>query len=659
MSIKKKLVTAVTTAGLLAGLFGSAFVPVAHAAATATVGFVDVAVVAANAGFPTANEDYNDTTGKIAYYSAAVYPVVVFAIDFAVDAADDGTYEVAVAGGTIRGCQADATDDGNDAGDASTATFSANLVISSTTCSVSVTSSIAADDLYVALTLNKLAADASATFTVTDPDGDSLTIAAANKATGVASTGLVSVINATKSLASVKVNFDGDATTAEAVDDVADEVISSVNYFLPVAAGSDPVYVGTVANGYGTAAGGGVATPLIAEVTSPYLVGCDTAAGTAPTSSGASIQTFNSSAAGVWECEVIEDSAASTGGAWTLTVKSVAGTVLGTASGAYYGEVASITATSQLAGGRIPTVAGADIDDAVLLVVKDVKGAQYGLAETDAQTIVSKQTVAGATATSAGTLVDGTAAATKNYFKLDDALCPVSSDGKTATVQASITNATTTVILSNTLTVTCGANAADALVIDRIEYSKANPVPGEALSAYVYMEDADGNLAGSGDIAADFSLSLTNATSTSVEWNGTLVDATNTLGAGATQTVAIKVDSYGRITLGIKAPSTVGTAITVNDPVSSVIAKVYTTNDAYLGVLAVGAKKLKATADFGPAAANKKVSFVIENASGTVKTYVRRANSSGVASFTLGQRGTWTVYATFGDEITDVGTMKK
>jgi hypothetical protein len=109
----------------------------------------------------------------------------------------------------------------------------------------------------------------------------------------------------------------------------------------------------------------------------------------------------------------------------------------------------------------------------------------------------------------------------------------------------------------------------------------------------------------------------------------------------------------------IKAPATVGTAITVSDPSSSAIAKVYTTNDAYEGVLTVGPKKLKATADFGPAAAKKKVAFVLESTSGTTKTYYRRANASGVASFTLVVRGTWTVYATFGDEISDTGTMKK
>jgi hypothetical protein len=41
------------------------------------------------------------------------------------------------------------------------------------------------------------------------------------------------------------------------------------------------------------------------------------------------------------------------------------------------------------------------------------------------------------------------------------------------------------------------------------------------------------------------------------------------------------------------------------------------------------------------------------------KTYYRRANASGVASYTLALRGTWTVYATFGDEISDTGTMRR
>jgi hypothetical protein len=78
------------------------------------------------------------------------------------------------------------------------------------------------------------------------------------------------------------------------------------------------------------------------------------------------------------------------------------------------------------------------------------------------------------------------------------------------------------------------------------------------------------------------------------------------------------------------------------------------------GSLAVGSKKLKATATFGSAAAGKKIAFTLENAStGAVKTYYRKANASGVATFTLSFRGTFEVTAAYGDYMTDSLTLKK
>jgi hypothetical protein len=77
------------------------------------------------------------------------------------------------------------------------------------------------------------------------------------------------------------------------------------------------------------------------------------------------------------------------------------------------------------------------------------------------------------------------------------------------------------------------------------------------------------------------------------------------------------------------------------------------------GTLSVGPKKRTATADFGAAAAGKKIAFILENASGVTKTYYRKANASGVASYTLALRGTWTVYASYADDITDTGTLRK
>jgi hypothetical protein len=78
------------------------------------------------------------------------------------------------------------------------------------------------------------------------------------------------------------------------------------------------------------------------------------------------------------------------------------------------------------------------------------------------------------------------------------------------------------------------------------------------------------------------------------------------------------------------------------------------------GSLAVGPKKLKATATFGASAAGKKIAFTLENTrTGVVKTYYRKANASGVASFTLRFRGTIEVTAAYGDYMTDSLTLKK
>jgi hypothetical protein len=606
---------------LLAGLFGSAFVPTAYAAAPT------VAVTA------TGN-DGADATAKTYYFLSSVNPVIVItATDTGGD--DDGTYDVSVTGTTVLSCV--------ESGDSTLAT----TVIGTGSCAVT-TASDAGETTVITLTLKKMAAGASATLSLTGPsDADNSTALTLDytTVTSVASTAGSTVANATQSAKAFKMNSDGNGTKGETTD-VADEVIGGVDYFLPTVALNQPVYAGLVSNGYGTTTGN---ISVIAEVSNDdFTVGCDATVNGAATTSGAAIQIITATA-GVFECEVHSDGADSAGGAWTLTVRTtLTGTVVGTASGAFYGEVASITA-SLVAGDRVPETPAAEVDDFIKLVVKDAAGKAYGLAETNALTITGYGTVAGGTTAGAQDMTDGTSAATKNHFKVDVDFCPASSTGKTASVQAANVNATGTSIKSNALTITCAADKDDAITIQKIEFEKKNPLPGETFDVHVYMEDADGVLAGAGDVAAaDFVLNLTGATETGATWDGTTVTANTSV-----------VNSYGYIVFELKAPSTIGTVITVNDPTSSVIAKVFTTNDAYEGVLSVGPKKLKATADFGPAAAKKKVAFVLESAAGVTKTYYRRANASGVASYTIALRGTWTVYATFGDEISDTGTMRR
>ena len=635
MSIKNKLVTAVTTAGLLAGLFGSAFVPSARAAAGATL---TMAYAAADA---------SDTT--YAYYLTTAFPVFTLATAHVHATDDNGIYGVAIDAGTIRSCTAAAVN----------GSTVSTPVVTGTQCTATVTGDAIAEGVTFTVTLNKLTAAQVISVTFSDPDTDSVTATGQRKLIGQATTAASTVVDATLSQATLKMNSDNildDATAGDdndgAVDtagggtkDVADEVIGGVNYFMPVETLKGAVWTGLIKNGYdGTMA---TRTALAEISNSNFAIGCDaTVDGTAATSS-ATVQSFTATN-GIWECEAYAG-ATSAGGTYTVTIKDVlTGKTLATWSAAFYGVVTELTA-SLVDGARVPEVAGADVDDFIDLVGKDANGKTYGDAELTALTIIGRGTVAGGTAAADLAMGDGTTVATKGYYKADDALCPALSTGKTATIAARHTNAATTVVTSNSLTITCAAAAADALTVQKIEFEKSNPVPGEEFSVYVYLEDEDGVLAGGGDVAgANFALSLTGATDSTALWDGTTVTAAGNF-----------VTGNGYIEMTIKAPATVGTVITVSDPATSAIAKVYTTNDAYAGVLSVGAKKLKATADFGPAASNKKVAFVLESAAGVTKTYYRKANASGVASYTIALRGTWTVYATFGDEISGTGTMRR
>jgi len=642
VSIKNKLVTAVTTAGLLAGLFSSAFVPVARAA-------VDDA--GALMAYPAA--DASDAT--YAYYLTTAFPEFTFKVTPNEADDDDGVYGIAIDAGTIRSCTVALTDGaGNGAPTASTP------VVTGTQCTSTLNFNEATLDFATfTVRLNKLTAGQIVNVTFSDDNSDSIAATNQRKLIGQATTAAASVVDATLSQATLKMNSDnilddasGNDDADGAVDtagggtkDVADEVIGGVNYFMPVETLKSAVWTGLIKNGYN----GTMATRnALAEVSnSNFTVGCDDTVDGTSTNSTATVDEFPATN-GIWECEVFAG-ATSSGGTYTVTVKDIlTGKLLATWSAAFYGVVTELTA-SLVDGDRIPEAAGADVDDFIDLVGKDANGKAYGDAELAALTPAGYGTVAGGTTAGTLTMAVGTTVATKGYYKADAALCPASSTGKTATIAARHTNAATTVVTSNSLTITCAAAAADALTIQKIEFEKNNPVPGEEFSVYVYLEDEDGVLAGKNDVAGgNFLLSLTGATDSTTLWDGTTVTAAGNF-----------VTGHGYIEMTIKAPATVGTVITVSDPTTSAIAKVYTTNDAYEGALSVGPKKLKATADFGPAAAKKKIAFVLESAAGVTKTYYRRANASGVASYTLALRGTWTVYATFGDEISDTGTMRR
>ena len=642
MSIKKKLVTAVTTAGLLAGLFGSAFVPVAHAATTGAVAF-DASGSA---------EDYNDTSGLIAYYSASVYPQAdfVYTPTAANDALANGTYELTVSGATIRSCTIAVAAGG--------AVTTALVNQAQTSCLTTYTWT--ADGTFTFdITLSKLAAGVSATVTVVDPDGDTVTPTVAKTITGVAATELANAISISKTTAATKVGYDGDATYG-ATTDIGDTTIGGVEYIATAQnLGSEFQFGGGLKNAYGTALT--TDTVIVATVTEGNYINCESGAaqdGTIAAGTASVMVLSITDNSGLFECGVVAvDGAEGLGGAVTATIKTVAGTVIKEISAGFLGEIASVEISA--AHSEILTDAAGTVTDWLTVTAKDAAARAYALKdsvdadnlETDAATALLVYDLADTTKAdiAATTAVD---ADTDGIFDLEGTLCddtdgPTSTGQETRSVAVKLEDGAGATITSNALTIKCGVDKDTALVVDRVELAATKVAPGAPLKAKVYLEDALGYLAAIGDAsAADVALTLVGGTNTDLS-DGDIELANTTILAGG----------YFEVT--ITASITVGATITLQNVTAGSIARAYVTSDAYTAVLTVGPKKLKATADFGPAAASKKIAFVLENTSGTTKTFYRRANADGVATYTLKINGTWEVYATFGDEISDTGSMKK
>ena len=645
MSIKNKLVTAITTAGLLAGLFGSAFVPVANAAAPT------VAVT-------SSNKDAAVSSSKTLYFTTAVLPnVTITATDTGGN--DDGTYELTVAGTTIRSCTYGA---GTGA--------EGSLVVTSTTCTVDITVD-ATETLIFSVSLNKLAAGSSATLSLTGPsDADNATALTLDYTTltGVAATAGATTLSASNTAATIKWGYDGNATYGETTD-VADTTIGGVDYVaVGQDLGSEAMFGGSLRNGYDQVLT--TNTTIIATVSEGFYINCEAGDGGAGTdefdgavaagTTAVDVLTISIDTA-LFECAVKDaDGAEGDGGAYTATITTATGTVIKAISGAFLGEIASVTATAAYT--LIPSN-GAAADDVFTVVAKDAAGRSYAAADMlDDDIIETNVTTAMKVWDNADTtkaditntdLVD-TDNPDNGVFELDAETCDTDADaGETRSVQFLYEDGAGTTVESNILTITCGPATSTALVVTKLEWSTASStvIPGGTIKAKVFMATAAGVVPGAADTEANVPLILTNGLNSDL-----LVGAP---ADGDIDTCTIVDGGYCEIT--ITAPTTVGTTISLYSaaPTNGSLIRAYVSSDAYEAALTVGPKKLKATADFGPAAGKKKIAFVLENASGTTKTFYRRANASGVATYTLGLRGTWTVYATFGDEISDTGTMRR
>jgi len=647
VSIKKKFATAVATAGLLAGLFGSAFVPVARAAAD------DAALVVTCAS--------SDNTGAAASakqtctYVSTVTPVISFEYD-ATGTDDTGAYTFSVSGGSISNYTV--------THEASGGTHAMGLA-SSSSIVVNMLTAVDTKTMTVAITLAKIAAGSSATITATDDDSTTMTLTVASVA--AAKAGVVAVVGT--DLSTRTLSDDITATGATAVNG-STTLNNSVDYMALAYNGGSASAAGNygvtyaVKDTYGTAAD--ISAKLFTATISPTTCGSAGVGSTlaaAVTAAAGGVNAAVGTAGGALFVNIKHPGADKPCLAAVTVTENVTGTVLHTFSIGFLGETASLTLSGP-AGLGTDLAADTDLEDQITLVAKDAKGIIIPGAFANPTFTVTDELAADIAETFLDDATNG-GTADDNIFDLDNAVCASGKEGKTRTIYAEgETLVATGKAKSNTLTITCTGKLA---YVSAIAFGKTSYYPSEIATVTFTMKDSAGRTAGVGSYMANggFAISQSPATggSATTEPATTIVSATLAgllvLEDGVAEWTYVMGTAAGVAGFlfditdndGATAGSQQG-LFTAKTVVSAAFAAV---SDA---TLTAGAKKKIATATFG-AAAGKKVAFVLENASGVTKTYYRKANASGVAKYTIALRGTWTVYATFGDEITDTVTLRK
>ena len=660
--------TAVTTAGLLAGLFGSAFVPAARAAAD------DATTVGATC-------TGSDNTGAFASlaqkctYTSSVKPVISIPVVYTDAGNDLGIYTVTVTGSTFFASPA-VTRVNTGAG-----TIILNNGVD--TFRENVTTAANADGSTYVFTLNTIAAGSSATVKVTDDDSTLITLTVSSIATGVAAvaTPYTSVVLDQTTTRSIT-----DDVTANSATGIAGttSVNNSVDY-VSAAFGTDGIFEWDyiVRDAYAVAGMNLTAKQYTAAV-SP------TTCGTVDIGSS-SVNATNSFAA-TTSAVGADGSANNTtdnlfvgwkhpgadkGCLATITITEAAtGTVIDTFKIGALGETASVTLTGP-AYVAADLATNEDMESQLVIVAKDSNGItipgtfanpSFTAKDDDGVALTITPVDDALTADEGGTANDN------KFGFLATGLCPADSEGEVRTIYAEgETLVATGKAKSNTISVTCTGKLA---YVSAIAFGKTSYYPSESATVTFTMKDSAGRTAGVGSYMVGTGFAMTNSPATggsATTEPASVIDSldTNDDGADAAEK-GIVVKTGGTYEFSYVMGTAAGVAgflfdIADNDGATTgsqqglftvktvVTAAFAAVSDA---TISAGPKKLVATATFG-AAAGKKVAFVLENASGVTKTYYRKANASGVAKYTIALRGTWTVYATFGDEITDTVTLRK
>jgi hypothetical protein len=217
-------------------------------------------------------------------------------------------------------------------------------------------------------------------------------------------------------------------------------------------------------------------------------------------------------------------------------------------------------------------------------------------------------------------------------------------------------------VKSNAITITCTGVSADARVT-RIyaeattggsTYNETATGSDDFLSLFAVVVDEDGTPLGDGAATQDFDWSIDGATAIEDEFtdNGTEVAVGGEIELGTlcetitdgACTAGIIFGRNGRFTYSVAAANS---DLTETTAVELEVELTYTAvgEDDVAISQTRNAAKTRATiaADMGESNAFERIEFTVELANGTVKTFIRRANASGVATLVQSRRKT-TVY---------------
>jgi hypothetical protein len=405
-----------------------------------------------------------------------------------------------------------------------------------------------------------------------------------------------------------------------------------------------------------------VSKPLTYTASSGFYVHATSAACAANGAATAASVTQATSALGLACLTVKAASLTQAPGVGTVTISSVNG-VIKTLYFANLGSVASVA-----------------------IAVRSANFSNYiavsNTALTDYLTFTAKDTAVGTVYS------DGTGAAGR--LNLSAAACngtKVSGD----TITVKVTHTATSVV-SNTVTLTCTgtANAISALSLYDADFNVLNGTTGseKTVDVYATLVDASNRPVGEGAAAVDFttvagvfadvdgldqaahiSFAPIDTTENEIDFSGEITANTvAVLNEVQLGTWVLRTDAYGKQSLRITVPNNdLAYAASSGLTKKSVFTVSYTSEDfstaagSGTGTAAITAgAKLKTATITISAAAGKLVTVTIEKVStGKTFTYYRKANASGVAKFTIRRTGTWEVFASYGDNVTDTVKLKK